>query len=177
MENNMKKTLEDEFLSESNAIEREYSITALRDARAAWRYIRKRNRVVAVDVLKIHYHLMKNINPHIAGKFRGCDVFIGGERRFFVSNTLFKDELQKLCKEIMISIFKNISEGGRSEEENEKICKKFHVDFENIHPFEDGNGRTGRILWQWHRAQMGLDIKVIHTGEEQFAYYKWFKES
>lgn len=34
---------------------------------------------------------------------------------------------------------------------------KMHVAFEKLHPFMDGNGRTGRALWAWHMKQLGLD--------------------
>ena len=32
-----------------------------------------------------------------------------------------------------------------------------HVDFEMLHPYLDGNGRTGRILWAWHMRRLGRD--------------------
>ena len=32
-----------------------------------------------------------------------------------------------------------------------------HVRFESLHPFMDGNGRTGRILWAWNMQRKGLD--------------------
>ena len=35
----------------------------------------------------------------------------------------------------------------------EKHVLQFHIQFENLHPFTDGNGRTGRAIW-W--AQMCL---------------------
>ncbi len=34
-----------------------------------------------------------------------------------------------------------------------------HMDFETLHPFMDGNGRTGRVIWLWQMVeQKGYDI-------------------
>jgi hypothetical protein len=34
---------------------------------------------------------------------------------------------------------------------------KCHIEFEGLHPFMDGNGRTGRALWAWHMRKLGRD--------------------
>lgn len=54
------------------------------------------------------------------------------------------------------------------------MMKNHHVEYEIIHPFVDGNGRTGRMFMNWERLKGGLPILVIHEGEEQQEYYKWF---
>lgn len=59
---------------------------------------------------------------------------------------------------------------------NEPEWKIDHVAFEKIHPFADGNGRTGRMLMNWQRiVKEGLPILIIHE-EERFNYYKWFRD-
>lgn len=32
-----------------------------------------------------------------------------------------------------------------------------HLEYETLHPFMDGNGRTGRALWAWHMRSLGRD--------------------
>ncbi len=62
---------------------------------------------------------------------------------------------------------------------NIEVCnfiKNSHIFFEKLHPFEDGNGRTGRILMNLQKLNEELPLLIIHEGEEQMEYYKWFKE-
>lgn len=32
-----------------------------------------------------------------------------------------------------------------------------HCQYENLHPFMDGNGRSGRAIWAWHMIKNGKD--------------------
>lgn len=45
-------------------------------------------------------------------------------------------------------------------------CYGFHLFYETLHPFLDGNGRTGRALWAWQmwRENQGLlDLGFLHA--------------
>ena len=153
---------ETEFLRESNAIEREYSEEALRDAQQAWTMAK----LVSSDPMDIHYilgihrRLLKRLNPEIAGKIRDCPVMIGGDIRNQPKEEIIL-QLNELCNVIP---------------KNEEEIKKWHIRFEFIHFAEDGNGRVGRIIMNVQRLKRGLPLLIIHEGKEQQSYYLWFKE-
>lgn len=46
---------------------------------------------------------------------------------------------------------------------------KVHVAFELLHPFTDGNGRSGRALWAW---QMHKDDRLPNIGFLHSFYYQ-----
>ena len=37
-----------------------------------------------------------------------------------------------------------------------------HVRYEGIHPFSDGNGRSGRMLWAWQMGPSRLALGFLH---------------
>lgn len=153
-----------EFLKESNAIEQVYGEQALTDAREAWDYAYENRKTLTVnDVLEIHFLLLQNLDPEIAGKWRDCDVYIGGHRKKFFHESVFIEGVTKTLEQMALK------------EKDDAFTRLVHVEFERLHPFTDGNGRTGRILYAMHRLNLGLPLHIIHVGEEQKAYYQWFR--
>ncbi|MFO0971425.1 MAG: Fic family protein [Candidatus Saccharimonadales bacterium] len=62
------------------------------------------------------------------------------------------------------------------------IAAVAHYQFEAIHPFEDGNGRTGRMLINLQMVQAGLlDVPVVHISQyinaHKSRYYKLLRET
>lgn len=150
-----------EFIKESNAIEEEYSQEAFDDACDAYRWAYKHKNDFSLKYIKeIHKRLMKRLNPRIAGNLRDCKVWVGN--RECLAFKKIKVELEAWLEHSFTR-------------KTKKEIKHAHVVFEKIHPFEDGNGRTGRILMNIQRLNAELPIMIIHEGKEQQEYYKWFR--
>lgn len=158
-----------EFLKESNYIESEFSEEAFQDSLKAWDYMRRQDELTLMVVLKVHKLLLKRLNPTISGKLRSCDVWIGGQHKKYISVGELVMQLNNLFQKMPMQ-----SSGNK--ETDAEWAKQCHIMFEGIHPHQDGNGRTGRIIYNWHRMKLGLPIDVIKC-EDRFAYYEWFKDN
>lgn len=110
--------------------------------------------------LEIHRILMKSQEYATPGWYRLVNVRVGS---YIAPN----------CDELPELIEKFIKEVEKSPRKNtEQWCWNMHHEFEIIHPFIDGNGRTGRLLLNALRLYYGLDWLIIHEDERQEYYQK-----
>lgn len=63
------------------------------------------------------------------------------------------------------SLLHDINEEGLSAWEG-------HCRYETIHPFTDGNGRSGRMLWYWQMANDGAWVRAYTLGFLHVFYYQ-----
>ena len=53
---------------------------------------------------------------------------------------------------------------------------RYHIKFEKIHPFEDGNGRTGRLLLNYELLKNDIPPVVI-SKEERVKYFEFLRNN
>jgi len=125
----------------------------------AWMWLRGQH-MSEQSILLTHSKIINGSNERIAGKFRTCGVYVGN----YVAPDWWKVPS-------LIEGWLRVHGGAKTEEN----IKAAHIAFENIHPFEDGNGRTGRMLMNNQRLLAGLEPLCIRA-YERWDYYRWFEE-
>jgi hypothetical protein len=155
-----------EFIRESNAIEDVWDEQSIEDSLDGWRWLSEEvDSLTIMDTLIVHKAVLKKLDPTIAGKLRAelkRDVQIGGRmcpRYYEVPNRLAN---WIVCVNM-----------NRLPKWDDQSIKGMHVGFERIHPFCDGNGRVGRLIYCWMRQKMKLPIHIIYE-KNKLDYYAWF---
>lgn len=156
-----------EMLRESNNIEDEWGDLSLQQAIFAWDYCTQQKQLIPSVVLKTHKILMlHHLVGNQKGYFREQQVWVGQREGapWYAVPTL----IENWCKKANFVL--GITNPVKGIED---IIKDDHIAYEHIHPFIDGNGRTGRIFLNWQRVKAGLPILTI-TEKEKSSYYEWF---
>ncbi len=131
-------------------------------------YIKNKISLENIDkelILLLHKILISNIDENIARKFRSKGQYV----RVGTHIAPAPEHAERMIKNILLEY-----SGNHKDYFLEKISR-FHLEFENIHPFCDGNGRIGRVLINYQLMQLGFPPIIIRDKEKE-VYYQSFDE-
>ena len=139
----------------------------------------------------IHKTLLSGVrHKGTLGDFRKCDVWIGEKENDPIEKAIYVPPVPVAIESYMDNLFEYIGQG--IEDPLTKVALA-HYQFEAIHPFEDGNGRVGRLLIPlilFENARISLPIlymsgyfdahrdeyrAALHETDTTLKYERWLK--
>jgi Fic family protein len=113
-------------------------------------------------ILNTHLRLMNTLISD-TGMYRNHGVRIMGSRTTLANYVSVPEQMEKLMKAI--------------NKPTDNLIERLawtHATFEQIHPFSDGNGRTGRLI-MFIQALQNRVVPPLVIKERKRAYYKYFE--
>lgn len=113
------------------------------------------------DIINLNKIINQNINE--TNGFRKVQVYIRGS-----------EHIPPEAKNVPNLMYYYIYNYKNSMDDLFTKIAKYHIEFERIHPFEDGNGRTGRLLINYELIKNNFPPAII-TKEDRVKYYEFLK--
>lgn len=153
----------DEHIRQSNLIEDVDDRHEDKLSMYAWAWLIKQDILSQPVILELHRLITCNqLSKQDAGHLRTVQVTVGGH--YPPDGMIMQGQLYGWGIDML-------------EHWQDLDPKEMHVRFEKIHPFVDGNGRTGRMLMWWHEKKLGREPTLIRSNEaDRHYYYQWFRE-
>lgn len=116
-------------------------------------------------ILFLHKMLLDNINDKISGRFRKGPEYV----RVGTHIGSPPEKIDGLISDLLLNYSSDHTEYFLDN------IASFHLGFESIHPFNDGNGRIGRVLLNFQLSDLGFP-NIIVKNKEKLEYYLAFNE-
>ncbi|MFH1682501.1 MAG: Fic family protein [Candidatus Woesearchaeota archaeon] len=142
-------------------------IHEIENTKRTYEFMKEYNGKISTKFIKqIHYNLTFNILKEQAGKFRSIQVYMGGSKHPPTKPSEIVDEMKNLMGWIT----------NHSQLHPVILAAYVHHFFIAIHPFVDGNGRTGRLLLNFMLMKAGFPPICIRLGE-RIKYTDYLEEA
>ena len=116
-------------------------------------------------IVLFHQMLIGGIDDAIAGRFRGKGEYV----RVGAYIAPAPEHVERMIETALLEYSSDLGTYFL-----DRIAR-FHLDFETIHPFCDGNGRIGRVIINFQLLQHGLP-RIIIRNKEKDVYYRAFSD-
>lgn len=129
-------------------------------------YIRTKSQQSEIDketILGLHQMLIGGINDQIAGRFRTKGEYV----RVGTHIAPAPEHVDRMIDAALLEYTSDLNSYFL-----DKIGK-FHLEFETIHPFNDGNGRIGRVIINYQLQRLGFPGVIVRDREKK-DYYQAF---
>ncbi len=171
IENSTLTIAETEKILMEMEVSREVSVREVFEAKnlaRVFEYIKEKVSTKDIDkelILLLHSMLLGNIDESIAGRFRKQHEYV----RVGTHIAPAPEHIEAMLDSALLGYSSTYDAHFL-----EKVAR-FHLEFEHIHPFNDGNGRMGRVLINYQLLQMGFPPIIIRDKEKSI-YYRSFGE-
>ena len=112
------------------------------------------------EIRQIHSLIMRKMSPVEAGRYRQLDVKAAGTGHVYPPHYQLP---------VLMSEFAEWLSVAQSTVHPIVFASEAHYQFVSIHPFADGNGRTGRLLMNLLLLRVGFPIVIIPS-QQRLAY-------